>query len=135
MRDNEQLKMHSSSSSSRGETSENERVLNRGIDVTHYSSTMEMRKETIRAGVFQPGHNLPTMSLKEYAVQEYNEAMARSELEKNAPDAPKRYDQLETDGQEDDDALVEVAVYRDRNWDNWKDANPLGLGNKKWTQF
>ena len=75
------------------------------------------------------------MSLKEYADQEYNEAMARSELEKNAPDAPKRYDQLETDGHEDDDALVQKAVYRDRNWDDWNDANPLGSGNKKWTQF
>lgn len=107
----------------------------KGIEVTHISSTMEMRRETIQSQVFQPGYRLPTMSLEEFADQELKDALERQEREKNAPEAPKRYDQLEEAGLEDDDKLVDEAIYRDRSWDNWKDANPRGAGNKKWSQF
>ena len=41
-----------------------------------------------------------------------------------------RYDQLVAEGLEDDETLAEEAAYRDRAWDNWKDENPRGSGNK-----
>lgn len=42
----------------------------------------------------------------------------------------RRYDQLEMDGDEDDEELVEKATHRDREWDDWKDEHPRGSGNK-----
>lgn len=42
----------------------------------------------------------------------------------------RRYDQLEMDGDEDDEGLVEQAAHQDREWDDWKDMNPRGAGNK-----
>jgi hypothetical protein len=41
-----------------------------------------MRRETVRSGVFQPGHRLPTMSLKDYADQQVADAVERQEREK-----------------------------------------------------
>ena len=49
---------------------------------------------------------------------------------RNAPKGPMRYDQLVAEGLEDDETLAEEAAYRDRAWDNWKDENPRGSGNK-----
>lgn len=42
----------------------------------------------------------------------------------------RRYDQLEMDGDEDNEGLVEQAAQQDREWDDWKDNNPRGAGNK-----
>lgn len=42
----------------------------------------------------------------------------------------RRYEQLEKDGDEDDEELVQQAAKYDREWDDWKDANPRGSGNK-----
>lgn len=106
-----------------------------GISVTHINPQFEMRRETIRSGVFQPGHRLPTMSLEEYAEQELADAKERQRREQEAPQAPRRYDQLAEDGDEDDDKLVDEATYKDRAWDDWKDANPRGIGNKKGSQL
>lgn len=54
---------------------------------------------------------------------------------REAPQAPRRYDQLVEDGDEDNEDLVDEATYKDRSWDDWKDANPRGIGNKKGSQF
>ena len=43
--------------------------------------------------------------------------------------------QLEADGDEDNARLVEAAVYNDREWDAWKEANPKGSGNKMGKRF
>ena len=43
---------------------------------------------------------------------------------------PRRYDQLVRDGMEDDADLVEKSAVLDRRWDDWKDENPRGGGNK-----
>lgn len=47
-----------------------------GLQVTHYNKDQQghviSRKEQIKAGVFQPGHRLPTMSLEEFADIEVN---------------------------------------------------------------
>ncbi|KAF4138153.1 TAP42-like family [Phytophthora infestans] len=106
-----------------------------GIEVTRINPQMEMRRETVRSGVFKPGHRLPTMTLEEYADREVADAMERQKREQEAPQGPRRYDQLVEDGDEDDDNLVEEAAYKDRAWDDWKDANEKGIGNKKGSQF
>lgn len=52
------------------------------------------------------------------------------EVEKGPSSTTRRYNQLEIDGDEDDEELVEKAVHRDREWDDWKDEHPRGSGNK-----
>lgn len=56
-------------------------------------------------------------------------------FDREGSQGPRRYDQLVEDGDEDDHALVDEATYKDRSWDDWKDANPRGIGNKKGSQF
>ena len=113
---------------------QDESLNSRGIEVTHIDATLEMKKERIRSTVFQASHRPPTMSLEEYADRQVDDALERQEREKCAPKGPRRIAQLEEDGEEDNEVLVDEAVYRDRDWDNWKDANPYGSGNKKWQQ-
>jgi immunoglobulin-binding protein 1 len=47
----------------------------------------------------------------------------------------RKYKQLEGDGDEDNDELVEQATMKDREWDDWKDNNPRGIGNKMGKRF
>ena len=74
------------------------------------------------------------MTLAELGERERAEAIQRSEAQKlaeaEAKFKPKRYDQLVSDGMEDDDKLVEASAKLDREWDDWKEENPRGSGNK-----
>lgn len=91
-------------------------------------SGLQVRRETLRNGVFQPDHLLPTMSLEEFARHETEDALRRQAKAKDAPKGPRRIEQLERDGDEDDARLVRHASYYDRDWDDWKDDNPKGAG-------
>ena len=92
------------------------------------------RRDEISSGVFRPGWNLPTMTLEELGERELAGAVRRAEEQRYAEAGamlrPRRYDQLERDGMEDDDGLVEASANLDREWDDWKDENPRGCGNK-----
>ncbi|KAL7519360.1 hypothetical protein ACHAWX_004126 [Stephanocyclus meneghinianus] len=96
--------------------------------------TIQTQRQQIAETVFRPSWNLPTMSLDELAQIERDEAIARSasqkEAEAKAKFMPRRYDQLVRDGMEDDADLVEKSAALDRRWDDWKDENPRGSGNK-----
>eukprot|EP00543_Licmophora_paradoxa_P011524 CAMPEP_0202469686 /NCGR_PEP_ID=MMETSP1360-20130828/79219_1 /ASSEMBLY_ACC=CAM_ASM_000848 /TAXON_ID=515479 /ORGANISM="Licmophora paradoxa, Strain CCMP2313" /LENGTH=83 /DNA_ID=CAMNT_0049095103 /DNA_START=98 /DNA_END=349 /DNA_ORIENTATION=- len=74
------------------------------------------------------------MSLQELGEREVREAMAREERQKQAEqeqqNAPRRYEQLVKDGMEDNAELVDASAKLDREWDEWKDQNPRGSGNK-----
>jgi immunoglobulin-binding protein 1 len=94
-----------------------------------------MRREKVRSTVFRPGWIQPTMTLDQFAQLELADAMARSERQsaiENSDDIlrPKRYEQLVKEGKEDDGALVDLSADVDRKWDDWKDENPKGSGNK-----
>ncbi|KAG7375800.1 hypothetical protein PHYPSEUDO_015235 [Phytophthora pseudosyringae] len=75
------------------------------------------------------------MTLEEYADREVADAMERQKREQYvmvalaAPLGPRRYDQLLEDGDEDDEKLVEESTYKDRPWDDWKDANEKGIAD------
>lgn len=109
------------------------------LKVTHItkdnSGQLQIRKEDIKSQVFRPGWNQPTMSLEELAEMEVEQAMERDVKQTEAQilnaRAPRRFDQLVKDGLEDDMELVEASAALDRNWDNWKDENPRGSGNKR----
>jgi len=112
---------------------------NKGLQVTHISQDaatgqLRFKRDEIRSKVFQPGWNQPTMSLEELGEREYREAMERGERQKQAEAGrihePKRYEELLKDGMEDNAELVEASAKLDRDWDEWKDQNPRGSGNK-----
>lgn len=42
----------------------------------------------------------------------------------------RSYQQLEEQGKEDNEELVDQATEYERYWDNWKEHNPKGAGNK-----
>ncbi len=114
-----------------------------GMQVTHIDKggpggQLRIRQEELRARVFQPGYSLPTVSLEEFAAQEVaavEEREAKAKLAADAPAGPRRYKQLEEEGKEDETELVEEAAFHDRAWDDWKDANPRGSGNKMGKRF
>ncbi|EOY23575.1 2A phosphatase associated protein of 46 kD [Theobroma cacao] len=92
-------------------------------------------RQRMAAQVFQPGHRMPTMSIEEAGLREmemmnkWQERNAKMFEEANSAwykDSPKLGPSEED---EDDDAAQEKA----RAWDDWKDDNPRGAGNKKLT--
>merc|ERR1712146_711639 len=92
------------------------------------------KRDEIRSRVFQPGWSQPTMTLEELGEREYRQAMEREDRHKQAEaermNQPKRYEELVRDGMEDNAELVEASAELDRKWDDWKDQNPRGSGNK-----
>jgi len=115
----------------RPEPSENRQ----GLMLTHLSKNdrtgeVMAQRERFKAGVFKPTVAPPTMTLEELAEIEIREAQERDLRSKEASKPDRRYEQLVQDGEEDEEKLVDVATYKDRAWDNWKDENPKGIGNK-----
>jgi hypothetical protein len=104
-----------------------------GLPTSSLNSS-QIQRQQIAEGVFKPSWNLPTMSLEELAERETADAIARSksqkEAEAKAKTMPRRYDQLVKDGMEDDADLVDKSAVLDRKWDEWKEENPRGSGNK-----
>uniref|UniRef100_A0A7N1A0D6 PP2A regulatory subunit TAP46 n=1 Tax=Kalanchoe fedtschenkoi TaxID=63787 RepID=A0A7N1A0D6_KALFE len=93
-------------------------------------------RERMAAQIFQPSHRMPTMSIEEAGLkemeimntwQERNKKMMEEANSSWYNDKPQRPGEEEDD--EDDDAAQEKA----RAWDDWKDENPRGAGNKKLT--
>mmetsp|Transcript_17507 Transcript_17507/g.26818 ORF Transcript_17507/g.26818 Transcript_17507/m.26818 type:complete len:430 (+) Transcript_17507:284-1573(+) len=93
-----------------------------------------MQRQEIANQVFRPGWNQPTMTLEELGERERADAIQRAEQQKvaeaEAKFRPRRYEQLVKDGMEDDEKLVEASAKLDRDWDEWKEENPRGSGNK-----
>jgi hypothetical protein len=93
-----------------------------------------MQRQELANQVFRPSWNQPTMSLEELAERERADAIRRAEAQKvseaEAIFKPRRYEQLVKDGMEDDEKLVEASAKLDRDWDDWKEENPRGSGNK-----
>ena len=115
-----------------------------GFKVTHISKDtttgqLRFKRDEIRSRVFQPGWSQPTMTLEELGEREYRQAMEREVRQKQAEaermNEPKRYEELCRDGMEDNAELVEASAKLDRNWDDWKDQNPRGSGNKMANRF
>lgn len=93
-----------------------------------------MQRQEVANQVFRPSWNQPTMTLEELAEKERADAIERAKAQKaaeaEAQFKPRRYEQLVKDGMEDDEKLVEASAKLDRDWDDWKEENPRGSGNK-----
>ena len=116
------------------------RAPDQGLQVTHITldgnNQLQFRKEEIKSQVFRPGWNQPTMSLDQLADREVKDALEREARQKEAEanrrdlQQPRRYNQLLQDGLEDNADAVDASAAMDRAWDDWKDENPRGSGNK-----
>ncbi|KAI8081628.1 TAP42-like protein [Halteromyces radiatus] len=78
------------------------------------------KRQQIKNQVFQPGYNLPTMTIDEYLQQE----MDRGNIIKGGEE-PKK----EEIDDNDYDAL-DAETMKQRDWDEFKEANPRGWGNR-----
>ncbi|KAG9133599.1 hypothetical protein Leryth_025066 [Lithospermum erythrorhizon] len=91
-------------------------------------------RERMAAQVFQPHYRMPTMSIEEAGLREMD--MMNKWQENTAKAIEEANSSWHNDGRkppgegdEDDDAAQDKA----RAWDDWKDDNPRGAGNKKLT--
>ena len=80
------------------------------------SSSLSSVKEQLKAQVFKPAHNLPTMT-----VEEYGEMKAKQMQEQTPP--PPQEDS-------DDEEAQEKKRKKQADWDDWKDAHEKGAGNR-----
>lgn len=82
------------------------------MQIIKIGSDLSMTRETIKANVFRPWWNLPTRSMADYAEEEMYH-MREAEKERENEEKPdKRMKQLEEEGLEDDEELVDKATYR-----------------------
>ena len=112
---------------------------NKPMTLTHITqdpitNQLLFQKEVVQKTIFRPSWNQPTMSLSDFAQKEMEDAKERAERQKQSEeeqrDKPRRYEYLVRDGLEDDAKLVDASAKVDRDWDDWKDENPRGSGNK-----
>ncbi|XP_072961866.1 PP2A regulatory subunit TAP46 [Typha angustifolia] len=88
-------------------------------------------RERMAAQVFQPGHRLPTMSIEEAGLREME--MMNKWQERNAKLVEEANSSWHKDGSRSAEEDEEAAEEKARAWDDWKDDNPRGAGNKKLT--
>lgn len=94
-------------------------------------------RERMAAQVFQPGFRLPTMSIEEAGLKEmeimnkWQENTVKMMEEANS--AWYKENKILGPNQEDEDDDDDAAQDKARAWDDWKDDNPRGAGNKKLT--
>ncbi|KAG0479869.1 hypothetical protein HPP92_010491 [Vanilla planifolia] len=97
------------------------------------SGKLTNERERMAAQVFQPGYRLPTMSIEEAGLREMemmNKWKERNaKLMEEANSSWYKDDNRRANEDEEDDA----AQLKARAWDDWKDDNPRGAGNKKLT--
>ncbi|KAI8056650.1 TAP42-like protein [Syncephalis plumigaleata] len=81
------------------------------------------QREQMLQGVFRPGWRLPTMSIDEYLEQEQQRGNI---IEGGGAESAKK-----KEINEDNEEEVDAKTYKDREWDDFKDDNPRGWGNRK----
>ena len=85
------------------------------------------QRERLRAGVFLPGHELPTMTVEEFGELELQQMRAREQQQQQL-EAEAKAHQGDINPREYDE-YDEEAVEKQRAWDDWKDSNRKGHGN------
>lgn len=82
------------------------------MQIIKIGSDLSMTRETIKASVFRPWWNLPTRSMADYAEEEMYHMREAEKARENEEKPDKRMKQLEEEGLEDDEELVDKATYR-----------------------
>lgn len=102
------------------------------VQTTNVNTVME-QKQLIQDRLNQPGWTQPTMTLDQHDEMEYNLMMAkqkRGQEAKKARDAEKAKYGIEDSEDSENEVVSEAKTYKDRKWDDWKDANEKGSGNR-----
>ncbi|KAJ3306625.1 hypothetical protein HDV03_004765 [Kappamyces sp. JEL0829] len=84
-------------------------------------TTEHNKRMEIQNGVFRYGHNLPTMTIEEYLDRE----MERGNVLSGGTEPPKKQDPDDQDHE-----ALDAATVKARDWDDFKDFNPAGWGNR-----
>ena len=126
--DDEDTRRHAAMTPADDVRSQPPQVIHIAADGTRSNIEIPMltRGEYYREEIFRDGSSKPTMTLEELADMEIADARERAAKSKAKGPGPRKIKQLEEDGDEDDHALVDEATIKDRNWDDWCDANPRG---------
>ncbi|KAL7191428.1 hypothetical protein ACSBR2_023496 [Camellia fascicularis] len=94
-------------------------------------------RERMAVQVFQPSYRLPTMSIEEAGLKEMeimNKFQERNaKLMEEANSSWYKDNRKLRPGEEEDEDDDDAAQDKARAWDDWKDDNPRGAGNKKLT--
>ena len=80
----------------------------------------------LAAGVFRPGHNLPTMSVEQWGEREM---VRMAEQQKRAAAAAAA--EGEGEDERDENGEGDAEALKQRKWDDWKDDHPFGSGNSR----
>ncbi|MCO5547893.1 hypothetical protein L7F22_001345 [Adiantum nelumboides] len=88
-------------------------------------------RQRLTAQVFQPSHRLPTMSIEDAGLTEMK--IMKEWTERNAKLQEEANSSWARETKKDNESDDEAAEYKARAWDDWKDENPKGSGNKKLT--
>lgn len=83
--------------------------------------TLLDKRSEMQKGVFQPGHNLPTMTIDEYLDEEQR----RGNIIEGGGDASGGAPAVD----EDDLDKADEETMKARAWDEFKEENPRGAGN------
>jgi len=81
------------------------------------------RQLNVRDQVFRPT-NLPVMTLDEFAAKEIKRMDEQKQMEEEAK-------KNQPDENSDDENVADMKRIKERDWDDWKDLNEKGGGNKK----
>ncbi|POS88269.1 hypothetical protein EPUL_000608, partial [Erysiphe pulchra] len=83
--------------------------------------TLLDNRQSLKKGVFRPGHNLPTMTIDEYLEQE----RARGGIIEGGGPASE----IRAVPDEDDFRIADEETMKAREWDEFKESNHRGSGN------
>ena len=136
--DSQQMQRHAGNEGASSDERRSRPLSGKPLEVTRITKDnggqLQIKRDEIRSTVFRPGWNQPTMSLEELGEREYQAAIERDARQKEAEadqkNEPRKYEDLLRDGLEDNLELVDASAKLDRDWDDFKDANPRGSGNK-----
>ena len=83
--------------------------------------TLTSKRAQLKDGVFRPDHSLPTMSIDEYLEEEKRRG--------GILDSNSGTNSQTVEFDEDNEAHVDAATVKAREWDEFVEANPKGAGN------
>ncbi|EMR08963.1 hypothetical protein PNEG_02741 [Pneumocystis murina B123] len=83
--------------------------------------TIIAKREQLKNNVFGPDHNLPTMTIDEYLKEEAKKGNILSNKE-----IPQNKKEIDQDNMEE----IDIEMYKARKWDEFKEENPKGWGNR-----
>ncbi|MEO2193071.1 MAG: hypothetical protein ABGY24_11545 [bacterium] len=114
------------------QSQENERVMGKLREAVRGLSAGEGgKREALRAGVFQPSHLLPTVTVEQFGDMEVARMRDDEQRKNDSLSAERRRREQTLNGRAEREAEEDAALRKQRAFDDFKDANKKGSGNSK----